>query len=187
MTPHTQRLKLSTTAITAQPLTLSFWRGVPLRVQVAVFDHLDTADMDEVDALVIMVKRDRSDLDSAALMSLTQPTLSSCTANQWIAKTHQHASFEFTAAECNLDLQGSIKGVFHVVFKAVLSDGSELILGIGQAVCYEANAGAVGDPPTNPEPALTQAVADLRYIQATLSGDRITFPDGKFIYLNTED
>lgn len=185
MTPHTQRIKLSTTAITAQPLTLAFWRGVPLVIQVAVFDHLDTANMEDVEALTMLVKRDRSDLDSAALMALTQDSLTECTAAQWIAKTHEHAVFSFTAAECNLDLQGSVKAVFHVVFKAVLTDGSELILGIGQAVCYEANAGAVGDPPENPEPALTQAVADLRYIQGTLSADRITFPNGKFIFFNS--
>lgn len=209
MSPHTQRLPLLTSAVdlSRSSLTVSFYRGMALTVEVAVFDAAAIASLAGVTSLTLMVKSSREATDAAALMSKAVTSFESCTAPQWLAKTHQHAAFEFTAAECNLDLSGGSKATFWLVFKALLSSGDEAILGTGLATCYEANATAAGDPPENPNPGISVSDADARFVRydgaqtltteqatqaltnlgITLGATAITWPNGKTTWYDSNE
>lgn len=215
MSPLTARLALRSppSVISQAALTLDFYRAIPLSIEVAVFDAAGIASLTGVTSITLMVKATREGTDAAALMSKTVSSFTSCTAPQWIAGTNEQAAFEFTAAECNLDLSGGSKAAFWLVFKGLLSTGDEVILGTGRATCYEANATAAGDPPENPNPAISLGDADARYVRydgeqtllsaqqldvltnlglawlagATLSTDRITLSNGKFLWLQVPE
>jgi len=185
VSPLTARLALRSppSVISQAALTLDFYRAIPLSIEVAVFDAAGIASLTGVTSLTLMVKATREGTDAAALMSQTVSSFTSCTAPQWIAGTNEHAVFEFDSAECNLDLSGGAKAAFWLVFKALLSSGDEVILGTGRATCYEANAADAGDPPENPNPGISIASADARYLRwfpdiTALTGGGSTALDG---------
>ncbi|MES2598604.1 MAG: hypothetical protein V4662_24935 [Verrucomicrobiota bacterium] len=164
----TQRIKLSTVpVVSAASLTLDFFRGAPLRLECAAFTSSDIASMAGVSSVTLLMKKERTDKDSAALMAKTVAAadFTSATAAQWVAGTHEQFAFDLSAAECNLDLGTDERKVFWLVFKALLSSGSTVVLGCGFATCYEANQDPVGDPPENPGSAFSQAEADARFVR----------------------
>lgn len=83
-------------------------------------------------------------------------------AESWEAGTKQHAEFEFTNAEMNLDPGVAVKE-FWLVLTAVMSDGSEVTLGGGGLLIHEDNNAAADPPPENAGTAITLEQADARY------------------------
>lgn len=210
MQPLTLRLALNAapTRLSRAELSPEWYRGVALRVECAVYEATAISSLSAVSSLTMSVRASREDTTSAALMSKTVAAadFGSCTAPQWLAGTHEHAAFEFTAAETNLDLSGGGKLEVYVVFKALLSDGDEVIIGTGRGLVIEANAGAVGDPPENPAPALGAAEADARFVRfddaqsltteqkmqalgnlLTVGETGVTLPNGKIIYFTSTE
>lgn len=169
VSPLTLRLALNAVPVRLSRAELSpeWYRGIALRVECAVFEAAAISDLSAVSSLTMSVRISREDTTSAALMSQTiaAASFTTCTAPQWLAGTHEHVAFEFTAAETNIDLQSGAKLEVYVVFKALLTDGEEVIVGTGRGLVVEANAGAVGDPPENPGPALGTAEADARFVR----------------------
>ena len=157
--------------LAAQPplpaVSLDLLRAMACRIQVAVFDAGGIASLSGVSSLTMLVKQDQTATDVAALMAATVAAadFETATVSGWVAGTAQQATFNFTAAETNLDLQGGARQRFWVVFKALLNSGSTVVLGSGWLMLHEANAGAVGNPPENPGPALDAAAADARFLR----------------------
>jgi hypothetical protein len=161
-----QRLSLEDLPTHTQ-ISLDAYRGIAFKVQSALFAGSAISDMSGISSVTMIVRASREDTDAAALMSETVAAASfgSCTLNQWLAGTHQHATFAFDSAESNLDLQGGAKRIFWLVFKALLSGGDTVILGRGFLTLHEANAAASGTPPENPGPALGTSEADARFVR----------------------
>lgn len=161
-----QRLALSDVPTSVQ-LSLDAFRGLPFAVECALFESAAISTLTGITSITMLAKASREDTESAALMASTVAAadFETCTLSQWVAGTSQHVTFEFTAAEANLDLSGSTKRVLWLVFKALLSSGDSVILGRGFLTLHEVNADATGTPPENPAPALSAAEADARFVR----------------------
>lgn len=182
---HTYRLKgNSQPAQMSMPeLSLEHVRGFPMRLHVGLFDGPAVVTVANLASLSLVVKDSRSSA-SAPLMAATVTDFTSCTSTAWADGSGKHAEFEFTAAECALDLSGSDRRDLWLSFKAITSDGDEMWYGGGKFVLYESGAEIEGEPPENAAPGISLAEADARYIRGTLSANKLTFPNGQFIYLN---
>lgn len=205
-----QRLSLTDLPTNTQ-ISLDAYRGIAFQVQSALFSGTAISDMSGISSVTMIVRASREDTDAAALMSETVAAadFGTCTLNEWLAGTGQHATFSFSATESNLDLQGGAKRIFWLVFKALLSGGDTVIIGRGFLTLHEANAEASGTPPENPGPALGTAEADARFLRydgtqtlntdaklaaltnlglawlagASQAGGKITLLDGSVIWL----
>lgn len=91
------------------------------------------------------------------------------TAETWADGTKQHAVFEFSNAEMNIDPSGERRTVWLVV-TAILDNGSELTLGGSKFFIHEDNNGAADPPPENPGTAITLEEADARYLTLSSGG-----------------
>lgn len=165
MTILTQSLELTLdTDLSRDDLRLEFYRGLPLNVRCFVRHGATAASLTGVQSATLMLRTSREDTETAALMSDTVDgdDLSDCTLVQWTAGTHEHVTFGFTGAETNLVVTGK-KRTLWLVAKAMLDDGREVVIGTGQAVCFESNAIPAGTVAENADPAISVAVGDARY------------------------
>lgn len=165
MTILTQSLELTlNTDLSRDDLRLEFYRGLPVNVRCFVRYGTTAASLVGVQSVTLMVRTSREDTEVPALMSDTidGADLSDCTLVQWEAGTHEHVTFGFTGAETNLVVTGK-KRTLWLVAKAMLTDGREVVLGTGQAVCHESNAIPAGEVPENADPAISVAAGDARY------------------------
>jgi hypothetical protein len=184
----TVRIKVDRATAKGGPqFSADMWKGAATAFQVGLFRGGVAESIEGVSSLTWRVKNAR--MGSVTLMSKTIAgnDLTECTSGEWQAGTGQHATFEFSAAECNLPMGGK-NAAFHVTITALLLSGATVTCGVGELRVWDANAEVAGDPPENPEALLTIDIGDARYLLiSSVSNDRVTLPNGKFFYLNTEE
>lgn len=184
-TIHTARIKADRAGrASIDNIAAGVWKGRAARLQVGLFESGAPASIGNIESVTLVVKASRESVD-AALMSATvaAASLVQVTSAQWLAGTHQTAEFEFTNAETNLTVSGD-KAEFWMAITAVLDSGDLVTYGHGKLVVYNDNADAVGDPPENPDPALTIVQGDARYVRGSVVGNKLVLSTGHFIYLN---
>jgi hypothetical protein len=204
---QTHRLKIEITAAkTRAQFSATLWRASAVALELGLFDAGVSVTLADYSSITLRVRKARLAADVLLEKTLAFSSLSTCTAAQWAAGTHEHARITLTSAEMNLAMASKLE-TLHVTVSAVLADGgSTEVLGMGELILHDANAvpGTVAD---NADPATSLAECDARFLrydgaQTLTTGqknqaianigiiktaDRITFPDGSFIYLNVLD
>lgn len=198
-----QRFKADQSA-SSPALHVRLWQGRATRFEVGLFNGAAIADITDIVSLNLRVKASQSDT-GASLMSATvlAASLNVITVPQWTAGTHEAAVFTFTNAECNLAVAG-VSQNYWLAVTALLTSGSIVPFGCGQLTVMRDNADAVGNPPENPDPALSLSDTDARYVRhdeaqeldeeaqlqalsnlgITITATRLTLPGGGFIFIN---
>lgn len=192
-TPHTQRIKADSTAAkdTAQ-LNATLWRGRAAVIQVGLFERGAAASLAGITSLTLLAKAARTATATVISKTVLAAALTPCSTAQWTAGTHQHAAITLTAAEANVAMTAKSR-VLHLVVKAQLSTGDEIIFGVGTLTVHDANAEPAGDPPENPEPAISGAAAAALVAEATgglktrlsVDEDALHFYDAAGVYLGS--
>jgi hypothetical protein len=158
-------------------------RGSPTVFQIAL--ALDRLVCDGVAALAESISievRASADPTEEPLMSKSITSVAindALTQSEWAAKTAQHAAFEFTAAECNIEA-----GEKWLTVWFVKENGDAVPCAFGKIKVTEDGAGDPGDPDVLDSDYYTRAEADARYArQAITDGAFRVSADGKFIQL----
>lgn len=139
-------------------------RGNACRFEFGFFNKdNEVFDLEDVESLNIKIKDSRTVNTLLADQTIDAGDLDlSVTLESWTDGTKQHAAFDFTNAEMNLDPQGEQRTLWLVV-TAILTDGSEHTLCAGNLHLEEDNNNTAGAPPENPGTELTLEQADARY------------------------
>lgn len=99
--------------------TLKFWRGNPVRLQLLLNSNAEIVDIDQFASIKVEVFASQAEnlapLMSATVVKDATGWDSACTADDWDARTSQHAFVDFSAAETLLDLDGQTSADFWIV------------------------------------------------------------------------
>ena len=142
-------------------------RGNATRMEFGLFDQAGAVlDLADVQSLNLKIQPGRDIAGPLADQTITEFDLTLDEAT-WNDGSKQHAVFEFSNSQMNLQTGGESRG-FWLVITAILTGGEEVTIYGGAFVIHEDNNAAGDPPPENPGTALTLEQADARY--AALGG-----------------
>ncbi len=146
---------------------LTCFRGNDLAVHVAFFSGDLLMAISNLVQAVLTVK-DPAAVTGDPLMYKAQASLDSAlTSAQWNARTSEHALFEFTGAETNVDISGQIFKDLYLGVNVDTDDtpGKDLCYGTADLRIVEDGRGDGDNAPEVPAEYYTKDQADARYAQ----------------------
>ncbi|MFH0907197.1 MAG: hypothetical protein V1929_00340 [bacterium] len=134
-----------------------FWRGQPLDIEVGLYQYGTWVDDLSNYVAINMEIHPATNRAGTLLISkeILVASMSTPTEAQWLANTHQHATFELSSADTNFDLSGAVNNQlgFWMVFWAELTDGNTPPIGYTEPTVIESAAalslGALGSSNPN--------------------------------------
>lgn len=152
-------------AFTSQ--TLESVRGNATRFEFGFFDVLGTAlDLSEVQSLNLKLQPSQTVDSPLADKTITVLDLT-LDAATWDDGSKEHAVFQFSNAEMNIDPQGERRTLW-LVITAITIGGDEVTLTGGAFFLHEDNNGSLATPPENPGAYLTVEQGDARYYAGSI-------------------
>jgi hypothetical protein len=166
------------------------WRGDYLQFKTAIFFDDAPFDLANIQSLTLEVFA--STRLGNALMSRTVDAGSitaTITTEQWTAKSHCNATFDFTDAETLLDLASGKSKAFWLVLTGVTSDapGRSITLGAGAFTLHEPGPDNAELVAAQPPGAYTPAQSDVRYVQKWENNANMRWVNGSWYYWFVED
>jgi len=164
---------------------LSCFRGNDLAVHVAFFNGGTLLSVANLTQAVLTVK-DPADLEGDALMYKAQASLDDdLTVAEWNARANEHALFEFTGAETNVDIDAQVFKDLYVGVNVDTDDtpGKDLCFGTADLRIVEDGRGDGDDAPEIPAEYYTKDQADARYARLYSGSSNIRFVDGMYLEL----
>lgn len=147
-------------AFTSQ--TLESVRGNATRFEFGFFDVIGTPlDLSEVESLNLKLQPSQTVDSPLADKTITTLDLS-LDAATWDDGSKQHAVFQFSNAEMNINPQGERRALW-LVITAITTGGDEITLTAGWFFLHEDNNGSLATPPENPGAYMTLEQGDARY------------------------
>lgn len=149
-----------------------FWRGKELAVQVGNFFAGELQSISNLASITLEIDVSQVSplppvMKKEVLAAALDDTLDAST---WDDGSKQHALFEFSASEANIDLGGQPSRSFWLTVTGLRTDGKTVILGYGSAVCDESNAGTAGTPPANDPAYYTKEESHALFLRAAPAG-----------------
>lgn len=166
MTPRSHRQKLDYTKTPDYDLDISIWRSGAVNIDIGVFAGESVASLSGVTSVTMRVKENRYSTANLISKTVAAASFGSPDAPTWLNGTAQHARFELSSSDTNIDtVEQTGKRELHVVFTALNGDGNTIPLGAGMITILDDNDSTASDPSENPDAAMSPAQADARYLR----------------------
>lgn len=170
---------LSDKATSASP---RLWRGAAAKIQIGIFSGSSVLDLNNIDYLTLEI-RDQTQRTAPSYVSKTVDSedFGSLSAETWAADSAQHAEFELSNDDLDLEL-GSTDKDFWLIVYAVTADATPKEIPVGYTTLKILESGAGEDTPSGSS-YYTDEQCDARFAQKTPTNGSYRIKDGQHFQL----